>query len=463
LNATRIIPILFHENGRKELNAQQLQNGFDPLAEGQAMMRLIAELYPICRSITGDGLRETLRLLQREIPLELREVPTGTQVFDWTVPKEWNIRDAFVKNAKGERVIDFQKSNLHVVNYSVPVRRWMGLAELKEHLHTLPAHPDWIPYRTSYYKEDWGFCLSEKQLAGLKDEEYEVWIDSTLEDGNLTYGEYLLPGETRDEVLISCHACHPSLCNDNLSGIALAVSLARALQLAPRRYSYRFLFIPGTIGAITWLAKNEAKIANIKHGLVLTGVGDAGALHYKKSRKGASEIDRAAAHVLKHSGQPHEILEFSPYGYDERQYCSPGIDLSMGRLSRTPHGTFPEYHTSADNLEFVHADKLGEALAVGLEILSVLENNGRYVNLNPKCEPQLGKRGLYRMIGGTAEAGVSEMAMLWVLNQSDGKNSLLDIAERSGTRFEAIRKAAEALEEHKLLRKELKSVPQAAR
>ncbi len=463
MNATRIIPILFHENGRKELNAQQLQNGFDPLAEGQEMMRLIAELYPICRSITGDGLRETLRLLQREIPLELREVPTGTQVFDWTVPREWNIRDAYVKNAKGERVIDFQKLNLHVVNYSVPVQRRMGLAELKEHLHTLPAHPDWIPYRTSYYKEDWGFCLSEKQLAGLKDEEYEICIDSTLEDGNLTYGEYLLPGETRDEVLISCHACHPSLCNDNLSGIALAVSLARRLQTAPRRYSYRFLFIPGTIGAITWLAKNEAKIANIKHGLVLTGVGDAGALHYKKSRKGAAEIDRAAAHVLKHSGQPHEILEFSPYGYDERQYCSPGIDLLVGRLSRTPHGTFPEYHTSADNLKFVHADKLGEALAVSLEILSVLENNGRYVNLNPKCEPQLGKRGLYRMVGGTADAGVSEMAMLWVLNQSDGKNSLLDIAERSGMRFEAIRKAAEALEEHKLLRKELKSVPQAAR
>lgn len=463
LNVTRIIPTLLRENGRKHLNVEQLQNGFDTLAEGQAMMHTIAELYPICRSITGDGLRETLRLVQQQIPLELREVPTGTQVFDWTVPKEWNIRDAYVKNAKGERLIDFQKSNLHVVNYSVPVRRRMTLAELKEHLFALPTRPDWIPYRTSYYKESWGFCLPQKQLVELKDEEYEVCIDSTLEDGHLTYGEYFLQGETRDEVLISCHACHPSLCNDNLSGIAVAVSLARVLQTGRRRYSYRFLFIPGTIGAITWLAKNEAKIANIKHGLVLTGVGDAGMLHYKKSRKGAAEIDRAAAHVLKHSGQPHKILEFSPYGYDERQYCSPGIDLSVGRLSRTPHGTFPEYHTSADNLEFVHADKLGEALAVSLEILSVLENNGRYVNLNPKCEPQLGKRGLYRMVGGTVEAGVSEMAMLWVLNQSDGRNSLLDIAERSGARFEAIRKAAEALEENKLLRKELKSVPQTAR
>ena len=427
------------------------------------MLRLIAELYPICRSITGDGLRETLRLLQRHIPLELREVPTGTQVFDWTVPKEWNIRDAYVKNPKGERVIDFQESNLHVVNYSVPVRQRMMLTELKEHLFTLRMHPDWIPYRTSYYKESWGFCLSENQLAAMQEDEYEVCIDSTLEDGNLTYGEYFLAGDTRDEVLISCHACHPSLCNDNLSGISLAVSMARALQLAPRRYSYRFVFIPGTIGAITWLAKNEAKIGNIKHGLVLTGVGDSGALHYKKSRKGTAEIDRAAAVVLKHSGQRHAILEFSPYGYDERQYCSPGINLSVGRLSRTPHGTFPEYHTSADNLEFVHADKLAEALGISLEILSVLEGNGRYLNLNPKCEPQLGKRGLYRMVGGAAEAGVSEMAMLWVLNQSDGKNSLLDIAERSGMPFEAISRAAEVLEEHKVWRKELKSVPQAAR
>jgi aminopeptidase-like protein len=278
----------------------------------------------------------------------------------------------------------------------------------------------------------------------------------------LTYAELFLPGETQDEVLISCHACHPSLCNDNLSGIALATSIARLLKSSHRRYSYRFLFIPGTIGAITWLARNEAKIPRIKHGLVLTGVGDAGLLHYKKSRKGAAEIDRVAAHVLQHSGNPSQLLEFSPYGYDERQYCSPGINLSVGRLSRTPHGTFPEYHTSADNLDFVHANKLGESLAVCLEMLSVLENNEIFVNLNPKCEPQLGKRGLYRMIGGQTDAGVSEMAMLWVLNQSDGKNSLLDIAERSGIRFHAIQRAAHALQEHQLLRKDFKSVPRAA-
>jgi aminopeptidase-like protein len=452
----------FRESGLNVLNINELENGLDPLDEGQAMYRLISQLYPICRSITGDGLRQTLRILQTYIPLEMHEVPTGTQVFDWTVPKEWNIRDAYVKNSKGERVIDFGKSNLHVVNYSIPVQRRISLSELKEHLFAIPERPDWIPYRTSYYKESWGFCLSQRQLEALTEDEYEINIDSTLKDGHLTYGEYFLPGETPNEVLVSCHTCHPSLCNDNLSGIALAVWLAKHLRGLPRHYSYRFLFIPGTIGAITWLALNEDKLPRIKHGLVLSGVGDAGKLHYKKSRQGSEEIDRTAAHVLQHSGNPYELLEFSPYGYDERQYCSPGINLAVGRLSRTPHGTFPEYHTSADNLEFVYPDKLGESFAVCLEILLVLENNGAFVNVSPKCEPQLGKRGLYRMIGGQSDAGVNEMAMLWVLNLSDGSHSLLDIAERSGIRFESIHKAANALREHRLLREKFEFVPTAA-
>jgi aminopeptidase-like protein len=454
---------LLGKDDRKDLNLSRLQNRADLAAVGQAMHRLIAELYPICRSITGDGLRKTLRILQGHIPLELREVPTGTKVFDWTVPKEWNICDAYVKNSKGERVIDFQQSNLHVVNYSLPVRRRMSLTELKEHLFTLPSHPDWIPYRTSYYNDSWGFCLSQRQLDLLKEDDYEVCIDSTLLDGHLTYGECYLPGESQDEVLVSCHACHPSLCNDNLSGVAVAVSLAKHLACGPRRYSYRFLFIPGTIGAITWLALNENKISHIKHGLVLSGVGDAGELHYKKSRQDNAEIDRAVSHVLQHSGHPHHLLEFSPYGYDERQFCSPGINLPVGRLSRTPHGTFPEYHTSADNLQFVHADKLGETFAVCLEVFSLLENNETFVNLNPKCEPQLGKRGLYRLIGGQADAGVMEMALLWVLNMSDGGNSLLDIAERSGIRFESLTRAAEALQKHELLRKKFESARSVAR
>ena len=434
------------------MSSSATQSTADRTGIGVELHRLIADLYPICRSITGQGLRETLRALESLVPLTLREVPTGTQVFDWTVPKEWNIRDAYVKNSRGERVIDFQSSNLHVVNYSVPVRQKMRLAELKTHLFTLPDRPDWIPYRTSYYKEDWGFCLSQRQLELLPDDEYEVVIDSTLQAGRLTYGECFLQGELPDEIIVSTHCCHPSMCNDNLSGIAVAAFLAKDLSLRPRRYSYRFLFIPGTIGAIAWLALNEEKISRIRHGLVLTGLGDNGKLHYKKSRRGDAEIDRAAAHVLHHASHDHQILDFSPYGYDERQFCSPGINLPVGRLSRTPHGTFPEYHTSADNLDFVHPEKLKESFDACLQILNLLERNGTFLNLNPKCEPQLGKRGLYAMVGGRADAGVREMAMLWVLNLSDGNHSLLDITERSRISFDSIYEAAEALQEKGLLR-----------
>jgi aminopeptidase-like protein len=423
-----------------------------PALAGEEMYRLIEELYPICRSITGDGLRATLRRIQKEIPIAIREVASGTQVFDWTVPREWNIRDAYVKNSAGERVIDFRRSNLHVVNYSVPIRQRMTLSELKEHLHTLPDRPDWIPYRTSYYKESWGFCLSQCQFDSLPDGEYEVVIDSTLEEGHLSYGEYLLPGETQDEILISCHSCHPSLCNDNLSGMAMAVTLARELAEKPHRYSYRFLFIPGTIGAITWLSQNESTISRIKHGLVLAGVGDSGKFSYKKSRRGTAEIDRVAAHVMAKSSHTFEIAEFSPYGYDERQYCSPGINLAVGRFSRSPYGTFPEYHTSADNLDFVRPEALAQSLVICRKIFSVLENNKTYENQNAKCEPQLGKRGLYRAIGGQLDAGAREMAMLWVLNLSDGSHSLLDIAERSGLDFDAIEFSARALQEHGLLK-----------
>jgi aminopeptidase-like protein len=438
-------------------------NGTDVEAAGAAIYRLIAELYPICRSITGDGVRETLGIIGRNIPLEIKEVPTGTKVFDWAVPKEWNIHDAYVKNSKGERVIDFRESNLHVVNYSVPVRARMSLSELKPNLHTLPEQPALIPYRTSYYSEAWGFCLAQQQFEALNEDEYEVCINSTLSDGSLTYGQVYLPGESREEVLISCHVCHPSLCNDNLSGIGVATLLAENLQNEPRVYSYRLLFIPGTIGAITWLALHESKLANIKHGIVLSGVGDTGKLTYKKSRQGSAEIDRVVAHVLQHSGQAWELQEFSPYGYDERQFCSPGINLPVGRLSRTPHGTYPEYHTSGDNLQFVNSSKLGETFMRCLEIFSVLEHNDVFVNLNPKCEPQLGKRGLYHAVGGQTEAKLSEMALLWVLNLSDGKHSLLDIAERSGLKFESVRVAAEALEESTLLARQRQSVASVGR
>jgi aminopeptidase-like protein len=418
---------------------------------GLEMHRFMGELYPICRSITGYGVRETLRIISQRIPIEIHNVPTGTQVFDWTVPKEWNIRDAYVKNSRAERIIDFRQSNLHVVNYSIPVEKRMTLAELRPHLHTLPDHPDWVPYRTSYYHENWGFCIAHNQLAKLNDEEYEVCIDSSLEPGFLTYGEYFLPGESPDEVLISCHVCHPSLANDNLSGIALASFLAKHVSTETRRYSYRFLFIPGTIGSITWLSQHESEAARIKHGLVLASLGTGDGFTYKKSRRGDAEIDRVICNVLRHSGRSYEIRDFSPYGYDERQFCSPGFNLPVGCLMRTPNGQFPEYHTSADDMKFVKPALLAESLDVVLRILSVLDNNDVYVNQNPKCEPQLGKRGLYRTMGGDSAQPLNELAMLWVLSLSDGKHSLMDIAEHADLYFGVAEAAAKALRNAGLL------------
>ena len=416
---------------------------------GEAMYALATELYPICRSITGAGLRETLRRIQRLVSLELHEVASGTRVLDWTVPKEWSVRDAWVADARGERVIDFQRHNLHVLNYSVPVRRRMTLAELRPHLFTLPERPDWIPYRTSYYAENWGFCLAQRVLDALPEGEYEVCIDATLEPGHLTYGELFLPGATTDEMLFSCHVCHPSLANDNLAGIAVAVWLARQLAALPRRHGMRFLFIPGTIGAIAWLAANDAAVGRIRHGLVLSCLGDAGRSTYKRSRRGDALVDRAAAHVLRHGGD-HEVTDFVPYGYDERQYCSPGYDLAVGSLTRTPNGRYAEYHTSADDLGFIHAGALEDSLAKALAIVEVVERDAAFVNLSPKGEPQLGRRGLYGNTGGTTPPGF-EMALLWVLNFSDGHHTLLDIADRGGVPFALVRRAAEALSEHGLL------------
>jgi aminopeptidase-like protein len=423
----------------------------DPQNIGNDIYELIAELYPICRSITGNGFRESMRILQKHIPLGVSEVASGTQVLDWVVPKEWNIRDAWIKDSKGEKVVDFQKSNLHVLNYSAPVKQKVKRAELKDHLYSLPEHVDWIPYRTSYYKENWGFCVTQRQLESMTEDEYDVFIDSSLEDGHLTFGEYLIKGDLEDEFLISCHSCHPSLCNDNLSGMGLAVHLAKHLSQRKLRYSYRFLFIPGTIGSITWLALNKNRAAKIQHGLVVACVGDAGNLHYKKSRRGDAVIDRAVSHVLSHSKQAYEIIDFFPYGYDERQYCSPGFDLAVGSLSRTPHGQFPQYHTSADNLEFISPAALGDSFAKYLEVIDVVEGNRCYSNTNPFGEPQLGKRGLYGAFGGRKDSNTYEMAMLWVLNLSDGKHSLLDIAEKSGNAFPLIQEAAQTLLEHGLL------------
>ncbi len=423
----------------------------DEVGIGDQIFALAAEIFPICRSITGDGVRSTLSHLARHIDLEIHEVPTGTQVFDWSVPPEWTIRDAYIKNAEGDRIVDFRNSNLHVLNYSRPVHAKLPLEELKQHVFTLPDQPDLIPYRTSYYAERWGFCMAHNQLAALPDGVYEVLIDASLDDGSLTYGEYLHRGETDDEVLFSAHICHPSLANDNCSALALLTQLAARLAPLKTRYSYRFVFAPGTIGAIAWLARNEHQVARIRHGLVVSCVGDAGGPTYKKSRRGDAFIDRAMAHVLQHAGPAPTILDFFPYGYDERQYCSPGFDLPVGLFQRSQFGTFPEYHTSADNLEFIRPEHLAASYRMIAALLDVVERDWWPRSTTPKCEAQLGRRGLYSALGGDREGATKSMAFLWILNLADGRHSLLDMAERAKLPFGVVADAARLLEASGLL------------
>jgi aminopeptidase-like protein len=408
---------------------------------GDRMHELVARLYPLCRSITGDGVRATLDIIGERLPLTRHEVPTGTEVLDWTVPQEWNIRDAYIADATGRRVVDFREHALHVVGYSVPVHARMPLDELRPHLHTLPEQPDLIPYRTSYYAPTWGFCLRQSTVDEMAGGEYEVCIDSTLADGHLTYAEHVVPGQITDEVIISCHVCHPALANDNMAAVAVAVELANTLENP--YYTYRFIFAPGTIGAITWLARNAARVEQVKHGLVLACAGDRGQLTYKQSRRGDAEIDRVLAHVLR--DRPHEIRPFTPYGYDERQYCSPGFDLGVGCLTRTPYAEYPEYHTSGDDPDLVSAESMVDTLAVLREAVTVLDANRHYVNLSPYGEPQLGRRGLYDSLGGRSDAKQAQLAMLWVLNLADGEHGLLDIAERAGLPFDSVAVAAGAL------------------
>ena len=418
---------------------------------GDQIFALAGGIFPICRSITGNGVRSTLDHLARHIELEVHEVPSGTELFDWSVPPEWTIRDAYIRNAAGERVVDFRSCNLHVVNYSRPARAQLPLDELKKHVFTLPDQPDLIPYRTSYYADHWGFCMAHNQLAALPDGLYEAVIDASLEDGSLTYGEYLQRGATDEEVLLSAHICHPSLANDNCSGLALLTHLAARLASLKTRYSYRFVFAPGTIGAIAWLARNEHRVARIRHGLVVSGVGDGGGPTYKKSRRGDAFIDRAMAHVLQHAATSPTILDFFPYGYDERQYCSPGFDLPVGLFQRSQFGTFPEYHTSADNLDFIQPEHLASSYRMIVALLEILEQDWWPLSTTPKCEAQLGRRGLYTALGGDRAGAAKSMAFLWILNLSDGGHSLLDIAERAKLPFGVVADAARLLEERGLL------------
>jgi len=403
---------------------------------------LIRELYPINRSLTGGGVRESLKIIARHVELDINEVATGTAVLDWHVPMEWNIRGGTITSMSGQRLVDFADHNLHVLGYSKPVKGVLSRDELAQHVHTLPEQPDLIPYRTGYYADNWGFCLSHNLWQSMTDEQYRVEIDSEIAPGSLTYGELFLPGQTPHEVLITCHVCHPSLADDNLSGIAIATALAMRQVRQPRRLGYRFLFLPATIGAIAWLDRNESRLDRIKHGLVLTCLGDTNPFHYKQSRSGAV-IDRAVAHILRHCGHPHEVMPFNPYGYDERQFCSPGFDLPVGCLMRGVHGTFPEYHTSADNPDFVTPAALGQSYAVIETLLDLLEGDRTYRRVDGRGEPQLGRRGLYRAIAGQREAGgATQMDLLWFLNLADGRHSLLDMAIRADVPFARLEAAA---------------------
>lgn len=431
--------------GIKDLNT-------DYRKTGQEIYALIKKLYPICRSITGNGVRQTLNIIKEHIPLDIKEVATGTKVFDWTVPKEWNIKDAYIRDPHGKKIVDFKKLNLHILNYSVPIHRNVTLKELRNHLFMAPDNPRSVPYLTSYYKENWGFCLTEKQFKGLKGGTYEVVIDSKLSDGHLTFGELYLKGRSKEEMLLSCYVCHPSMCNDNLSGVSLLTFIAKYLMNRNLNYSYRFLFIPETIGAITWLSLNEKNVSRIKYGLTATCLGDKGGFTYRKSRDGDALIDRMAEKALIDSGKPYTIIDFNPAdGSDERQFSSPGFNLPVGSLMRTKYGSFPQYHSSEDNLSFVAPEYLAGSFQIYSDIIFILENNATYLNLISKGEPQLGRRGLYRTLGGK-NLNLDEAAIFWVLNLSDGHHSLLDIALRSGLSFVQIKKACDILTGLKLLK-----------
>jgi aminopeptidase-like protein len=422
---------------------------------GSAMHALAAELFPITRSLTGPGYRETLDGLEAVSgSMQRHRVPTGEQVFDWTVPKEWTIRDAWIRAPDGELVCCLAEHNLHVVSYSVPVHARMTLEELQPRLHSLREQPDAIPYRTTYYLEDWGFCLTDRRRRELVPGEYEVLIDATLAPGHLELGEVTVPGTSDAEILFSTYCCHPSMANNELSGPLVTAYLAALVRTrqAPPRHTYRFLFLPETIGAIAYLAHfGERLRRRLAAGWVVTCVGDPGAFTYKCSRRGDALPDRITAHVLRHGGGPYSLVGFFPSGSDERQYCSPGFDLPVGSLMRTMYGCYPEYHTSLDNLKLITPQALAGSLQAYWRVVEALEANEVLVNTQPYCEPQLSKRGLYPTTGGGLGDERRLQDTMLVLNWCDGERDLLDVAERSERPIWALREVAEELLSHRLL------------
>lgn len=422
----------------------------------QPMWQLCEALYPIARSLTGAGVRRSLELLAQAIAtdhpaapaVQRHAVASGSQVFDWTIPQEWAVDHARLIGPDGNTILDFEQNNLCLMGYSVPVQAELPLAELQAHLFSMPDRPDWTPYRTSYYAPNWGFCLPDRLRQQLPEGRYTVDIATRLFDGQLDWGEVLIPGETGQEILVSTHVCHPSLANDNLSGIAVAAGLIRSLAGRTNRLGLRFIFVPATIGAVAWLAANPSRLAAIRHTLVLSNLGDAGHFHYKASPDGDAPIDRVFEHIaVTEPGLARlEVMPFSPYGYDERQYNSPGIRLRAGSLMRTPFGQYPQYHTSADDLSFISPAALTESLTLCLHAIGALQADRSYRSLSPMGEPQLGKRGLYQPIGGDNERQQRQLAMLWMLNQADGRHSLLDVARRAGLSCQLLAEVAEALQ-----------------
>jgi len=395
---------------------------------GLKMHQLMAKAFPICRSITGDGVRETLRIISDVIPLTIHEVPTGTAAFDWSVPKEWNIRDAYVADKSGKKVVDFKQHNLHVIGYSVPVDKWITLSELQEHLHSLPEQPNAIPYVTSYYKERWGFCISHNERAKLIDGKYHVYIDSTLKEGSLTYGECLLKGETEQEVFLSTYVCHPSMANNELSGPVVTAFIVKWLASQPRKYTYRVIFIPETIGSITYLSRNLGIMKkNVKAGFNISCIGDNRAYSYVASRYENTLADKVVSNVLSFNHPDFIKYSFLDRGSDERQYCSPGVDLPLVTLSRSKYGTYPEYHTSLDNLDVVTEEGLLGGYELVKDCINVIENN-RVFRVTCYGEPQLGKRGLYPNLS-TKKSGASVETMMDFIAYADGNNDLLKISK----------------------------------
>lgn len=418
---------------------------------GALLHERLARLYPIPRSLTGAGVRRTLQVLQESIPLEVRSVASGTTVFDWVVPPEWNLREAYIADRHGQRIIDTRHSALHLLGYSEPIDREVTRDELQEHLFSLPDHPDWIPYRTSYYQRRWGFCVSERQRALLTDERYHVVIDATLAPGRLEWGELLLPGATDEELLISAHICHPALANDNLSGIVVATRLAEELLGRAHRYSYRFLFAPGTIGALAWLAQRGAQLATLRWGLTLACLGDGAPLCYKRSFHGRSYLDRLVARIVARHDASARLIDFDPFGYDERQYNSPGFRLAVGALTRSRHAEYPQYHSSADDRAFVQPQQLVGALDFCRTLIDELEQRPPLRTRVGQGEPQLGRRGLLSTVGGNAALADETAAQLWVLALADGEHGVDDVAQRSGLGIPQIEAAVAALRHAGLL------------